>query len=512
MSLADHGSESLSDRTFRASGWRLTTVAVQAVLQLAVLSVLSRLVPPEDFGVLGIAMIFITFGTVLQDLGVGGAVIQRTRLTPDHVRSAFFLSLVMGGGFAAASWLGAPLCAELFRTPQVAPLLRLLSFSFVFSSFGFVSSARLWRRMEARKVGIAEILAYLVGYGGVGIGAALAGYGIWALGWAAVVQSVIRSAAFIAWAPGDLVPVPSWKASRELLGFGIGLSLVRLLNFAAVKGDYVVVGRWLGTHALGLYERAYRLMDIFATYLAGAIERVLFPAMSEVQHDLPRLRRAFGASLGLVTVVYAPLAAVLGVVAPLLISTLFGDAWSGAATPLRIMSVALVFRASYKICDSLIRAKGAVYRSAWRFLVYAAAVGVGAWLGKGWGISGVAVGISVAILVKYLMVSHLCLRLLGLPWSAFIRMHEPGGMAAAVVGAISWGASRLAMVVGLSEAAALVVVLLLSGLATLVIVSVFGLSWLGEDLRGMLRNLAEHLPIGRHLILGLVDSKAQGRR
>lgn len=504
--------ESLSGRTLRASGWRLTTVAIQAVLQLAVLSVLSRLVPPEEFGVLGIAMIFIAFGAMLQDLGVSGALIQRPRLNRQHVRSAFFLSLLMGAGFAAALWLSAPLAAELFRTPAVEPLLRLLSVSFLFSSAGFVSSAQLWRRMEAKKAGIAEVLAYLVGYGVVGIGGALLGRGIWALGWAVVVQSLVRSATFIAWEPRDLLPVPQWQAVRELLGFGLGLSLVRLLNFAALKGDYVVVGRWLGTHSLGLYERAYRLMDIFSSHFAGVIERILFPALSEIQHDLPGLRRAFGAALGLVTLVYAPLGAVLCAVAPLLISTLFGAAWTGAATPLRIMALALVFRAGYKICDSLIRAKGAVYRSAYRSLIYAAAVVAGAWLGKHWGISGVALGVSAAILLKYLMVSQLCLRLLTLPWSSYVRMHVPGALAGGVAGAVSWGAARLALHAGAQGAAALVFVLLLSGLAALLILWTFRLGWLDEDLRNAFRSVARHLPWGGGFLVSLVRGNDPARR
>lgn len=512
MPAPDHAADSLSGRTLRASGWRLTTVAVQGVLQIVVLAILSRLVPPEDFGVLGIAMIFITFGTVLQDLGVSGAVIQRSRLGPEHIRAAFFLSLVMGGSFAAALWFSASTFAEFFRTPQVAPLLRFLSLSFIFSSVGFVSSARLWRQMEARKVGIAEIVGYLVGYGCVGIGAAVLGHGVWALGWAVVVQSFVRSAAFVAWAPQDLVPVPRWKAARELLGYGMGLSLVRLLNFLALKGDYVVVGRWLGAHALGLYERAYRLMDIFSIYFAGAVERVLFPALAEVQDDLPRLRRVFGASLGLVTLLYAPVAAGLCVVAPLLITALFGDAWSGAATPLRILSVALVFRAGSKICDSLVRATGAVYRSAWRSFVYAAAVVAGAWFGKEQGTNGVAVAVAGSIFLKYLMGSQLCLRILGLPWSGFARMHGPGLVAGAVVGAISWGASRLAHHAGLSGAAALGFVLALTGVVGVVVVFFFRLRWVDEELRGELRKLAACLPMGRRLLLGLVDAKAEGHR
>lgn len=512
MTPPDRQRESLSGRTLRASSWRLTTVAIQAVLQLAVLAVLSRLVPPEEFGVLGIAMIFIAFGAMLQDLGVSGALIQRPRLTREHVRSAFFLSLLMGAGFAGALWLSASLAAELFRTPAVAPLLQLLSVSFLFSSAGFVSSAQLWRRMEAKKAGIAEVLGYLVGYGIVGIGGALLGYGVWALGWAVVVQSLVRSAAFIAWEPHDLLPVPQAQAVRELLGFGVGLSLIRLLNFAALKGDYVIVGRWLGIHSLGLYERAYRLMDIFSTHFAGVIERVLFPALSEIQDDLPALRRAFGAALGLVVFVYAPLGAVLCAVAPLLVSTLFGEAWTGAATPLRIMSLALVFRAGYKICDSLIRAKGAVYRSAFRSLIYAGAVVAGAWLGRHWGISGVALGVSAAILLKYLMVSHLCLRLLALPWSAYVRMHGPGVLAGGVAGAVAWGAATLASLVDAPAAAALGFVLLGSGLAGLLILCAFRLHWLDEDLRQAFRAVAHHLPWGGHLLVSLVGARIPARR
>jgi len=481
-------------RAVAASGWRFGTLATQMILQIAVLAVLSRLLPPRDFGVLGIAMIFVNLGTVVSDLGAGAALIQRREITDQHIRSTLALSLGLGLSLALVLGAGASWWAALFRSPRVEPVLQLLSVSFLFNAGALVPDSLLWRRMHMKALGLAEISSYVTGFGVVGISLAFLGFGIWSLAWAVVVQSGVRTVSLFWLARQSPVPSLGKRELQDVLGFGLGVSLTKLFNFAATKGDYVIVGRWLGGETLGLYERAYRLMEMPATYFAGVVARLLFPALSEVQDDRSRLQRGFQAALVAVILVYAPGAVALGIAAPYLIRALFGAQWVGAISPLQILAVALMFRGGHKICDAAIRAKGAVYRSAGRVLIYAIAVIIGAGVGQRWGITGVATGVTVAVVLRYAMIADLAVRLLGLGWGRFFRCHSAGVVLAVELGGILVLTERLSARAGLGDWPCLLILAATTGVTMVAGLLAIPPSWLGRDLCLLAARFARRVP------------------
>ena len=121
------------------------------------------------------------------------------------------------------------------------------------------------------------------------------------------------------------------------------------------EGDYLVVGRWLGSSSLGLYTRARKLMGAPASLLGGMLDDVLFPAMARVQDDLPRLGLAYRRGVSLVALTMLPLSALLMVLAPEVIAVALGPQWLGAVVPFQILAVGLLLRTSYKMSDSLAR-------------------------------------------------------------------------------------------------------------------------------------------------------------
>jgi O-antigen/teichoic acid export membrane protein len=234
-----------------------------------------------------------------------------------------------------------------------------------------------------------------------------------------------------------------WRAFRELLFFGGGLTVARIANNLALQGDNLVVGRWLGPAALGLYGRAYQLMSVPAVLLGQALDTVLFPTMARVQDEPPRLRAAYGRAVALVALVACPASAVLVATAPALLAVALGPRWSEVTLPFQVLALGLLFRTSYKLSDSLARATGAVYRRAWRQGVYAALVVGGSWIGQRWGITGVAVGVLGALLVNFLLMAQLSTALTGMSWRAFGAAHVPAARLAAVAGGAAWACTEL---------------------------------------------------------------------
>ncbi len=424
---------SLSKRTLGAFAWRLASESSRLVLQLAVQITLARLLPVRAFGLLAVAMLVVNFASRVSEMGTGPAIIQRLVLTDMHVRVAFSLSILSGALFTVAVWIGAPLIASLFGAEAVTPVLRLIGFVFLIGSVGTTAESLLQRRMDYRTLLKIELVSYALGYAGVGIALALMNQGVWALAWATLMQMTVRSTMLVAMAPHPARPSLAGRETRDLLNFGVGMTLSRLASFAAQNGDYFVVSRWLGTFALGLYSRAYQLMALPIYQFSGILNAVLFPAYSSIQEDSERLRHGYLTSIALSSMVVFPVLTVFAIVAPELMTGAFGPRWAGAARPLQILCVAGAAYCIYNLADSLVRAKGALYVKFFYQTIYAVLVVGGAMLARSRGISGVALAVLVATVVAYLLMAHLSLRLTHTRWRPFVYAQLPAMAISSVV-------------------------------------------------------------------------------
>jgi PST family polysaccharide transporter len=407
---------SLLQRTTSALGWRFVAESGRLGLQIAVTIILAHLLPVEAFGVLTLAMIVIGLASQIPDLGTGHALIQKSEISPPRIRAAFTLCVLSGVALTAAMWVGAPLAAEVFHTDAVTPVLRLLAFAFLFTSLGATSRALLERQLDYRKLLKVELVSYGLGFGVVSLVLAWLDYGVWAMAWATVASAALRAVLLFVASPHPVRPSLCAAETRQLLNFGLGTSLTRLANYAAFNGDYFVVGRYLGSLALGLYSRAYQVMTLPMYQFSMVVSSVLFPTYAKIQHDRALLRRAYLSSLALSAIVVFPLLTGMGIVAPELMTGVFGPKWADAGLPLQILCVGGIFQCMYRPADCLARAKGTVYLQFCCHTLYTICVIGGSLLGSLWGITGVAVGVVGALGVVYLLTAALSLRLLQVGW------------------------------------------------------------------------------------------------
>jgi teichuronic acid exporter len=429
--------EPLYGRAMSAISWRFLSESSRFVLQLTVMVILARLIHVDQFGLLALAMVVINLVVDISEIGVHIAVIQRKDLTDMHIRVAFSLSILFGLLFTITVYVMAPFAAILLHSDEVIPILRLISVTVILTSAGKVAFALLQRKLEYRNLLIAELGSYAFGYVPVGISLALLGYGVWALVWASLIQTLLRTILFLYLAPHPMRPSFSLSEARQLLNIGVGQSLFNLANYAAHNGDYFVVGRQLGATALGLYSRAYQLLTMPMYQFTSVISSVLFPVYSLIQDESERLKRAYLASLFLSAIIVAPILACLGVAAPEIMAGVFGPEWIGAAAPLQILCVGGLFHSMYGAGDSLARAKGAVYLKFACHSIYAACVFSFSFIGSRWGINGVAVGVVVAITVIYLLMAWLTTKLVGASWKEYFLCQAPGAILGVVAAAFT---------------------------------------------------------------------------
>ncbi|WP_046867451.1 lipopolysaccharide biosynthesis protein [Microvirga massiliensis] len=488
---ANHG---LTERAVAGVLWTSLAMGAQAVLQLVALVVMARLLSPSEFGVFSAVLVVIGFSTIFSQLGVGPALVQRPVLEERHLRVGFTLSLLFSLGLVTTVWVGAPAIARFFAIPEMIKVLRLACLVFACQGCSAVAEALAQRQLRFRWLAGVDSGAFAAGFIAVGPVLAWFGFGIWALVGAYLIQHFVRMIWLLAALAHPKRLLLEGQTIRELLYFGGGFTLARIGNYLAGQGDNLVVGRCLGPQLLGLYAHSHQLMTAPAVLVGQVLDRVLFPTMALVQLEPARLARAYRSGTAICTLVILPTSVVLAIVAPELVLVLLGPAWVGAVIPFQVLTLGMLFRASYKLSDSVARATGAVYRRAWRQAIFALAVIGGAFVGQHWGLGGVAIGVLAAITLNFVLMTELSLRLTGMSWSDFGAAHLPGIALSLTLGVLTW------VLVGWLRSLQVAPFGLLIEVAFFVSGAGLALCWtlpplfLGQDARSLLRMLFTFVP------------------
>ncbi|MCC6454643.1 MAG: MOP flippase family protein [Caldilineaceae bacterium] len=325
--------------------------------------VLSRLLAPEAFGLVALASAFTAFIEIFLDQGFSAAIVQRAELDPEHLDTAFWLSILTGtlltlGTVAASGW-----AATLFAEPNLAPVLSWLSVSFIFSALCSTQMAILQRNLAFKSLAARSLAATIIG-GVVGVVMALAGFGVWSL----VGQDLARSlAAAIAlwrvsdWRPGFRVSIKHYK---DLFTFGISITGTNILRVITQRSDDFLIGYFLGPTLLGYYTIGYQLLLVTIRLVTGIINSVAFPTFARLQHNPERIRDAFYKVTQYTSLLAFPVFIGMAALAPELVPLLFGEKWGPSIPVMQILAVIGILHSVLAFNGSVIRASG---KPSWEF-------------------------------------------------------------------------------------------------------------------------------------------------
>lgn len=445
------------------AGWITAIQLGQRILELGFTAALARLLDPADFGVVAAAMIVIQLAQLLVELGVGATLVQLPNLTERDVRAGVTVIGLNAVAYALATVLLAPVAAMLLDMDALTTVLRILSLMFLIQAIGVVPEALLVRRLEARRVVTARFAAKLAGTGLVGVGLAVLGFGYWALVAATLVETGVAALWLWTIVRPPMRPLFDRAVMARLLKRGSGFSASRLLNFTALRGDNALVGHYLDAAALGLYARAYNLMNMPADLYGTIAERLVFPALASVQGEPERLRRAYLQGLELTALFGLPMSVLLYILAPEMIGIILGPKWHGVILPFSILAVATFFRLGMKISGSVQRASGATRQMIWTQGLYAMLVIGGCLIAMPGGITRVALAVSMSVIIAYIAITLSCCHRVGVALMPLLLVHRAGALLALTVILIC------APVVAIARSADLpdLLVLLAAGLALL---------------------------------------------
>jgi O-antigen/teichoic acid export membrane protein len=424
MERMGQSGKTLFHKTIGGFIWVGVGTGGQAFAHFLVLVILARLLTPSDFGIVTAALVIVLLSTFFVKLGIGPALIHIRNLSPNHVRSGFTISLLMGIFFYIVVFLLAGRVESFFGMPGLAGVLKFLSLVFILKGLGVVSEALLQREMDFKFISITMLLSFLFGYATIGIGFAYAGFGPYSLVAAYVGQAAIQSIVQMAKIRHSVIPLLDLEVTRELMYYGVGQSLAGLGNYLGLQGDNVVVGRFFDAVLLGVYSRAYQIITLPVHLFGTVMDKVLFPVMASIQSEGERLADAYRRGLVATSLLMVPSSIFIVAFAREIVLIILGDQWGDAVVPLQVLAVGLIFRAGYKISDSLARATGAVYRRAWRQWVYGGAIVLFSIAFHPWGVGGVAGGVTLAVFINYILMATLGMKISGLTWKNFLLCHS----------------------------------------------------------------------------------------
>lgn len=379
----------LLDRSLvRGMFWTGLSKWASQVLSWATTILVARMLRPEDYGIVGMAGTFVGVVSLLNEFGVGIAIVSLRSLTHQAVAQLNGLSVILGiAGFLFCVALAAPL-ANFYATPEVAPVVIVMAVGFVFSGFRSVPSALLQKELRFRALALVDGVQVFV-QAAFMVAVAFAGFGYWTLVVGGVVGTLVGTLATL-WVKTYAFARPSMAPLREAITFSWHIVLSRLSWAVQSNADSIVAGKMLGQAALGAYGMALSLAMVPVEKIAAVVSQVTTSLFAAVQKDPVALRRYFLSLTEGFSLVIFPSTVGIALVAEELVPLVLGNKWDEAIAPLQILAFYAAFRAIQTLPPQILFVTGGSRLGMWNALGVAVALPVTFYFCSRWGTPGIA--------------------------------------------------------------------------------------------------------------------------
>jgi PST family polysaccharide transporter len=406
---------SLADRSFSALKWNYLGAFAQMGSQFVIGLVLARLLGPEPFGLVAVAWLVLGLCGLIADFGLGIALIQRKEISPQEIRYVFTLQCLVGSGFTAVVWALSGWIALFFRRPDAAPVMQAMSLIFLFQAFGHTATALLRRDLNFRLTEIIRFCTYLIGYLAFGLPLALHGAGVWSLVAAQLSQSALYSLSVYAAVRHPSLP-SFHNRGGALITFGAKVTGGHLTSWGIGCLDGVVVGRAFGVVELGLYNRAFVLVNTPMSAIVTSVQNVLFSTGSRAQDDKPALWRTYLAALGAMGFVCVPMFFAAAAAPATVVAGVYGAGWAAAAPLLTPLSIAMPFYALMALGGPIMLGMGQAGKHTGVQLISLVGLALALWWASGHTIEAVAWSVTGTYVLRFLLVTHVTLNMVEGRW------------------------------------------------------------------------------------------------
>ena len=405
---------SLKKNVFRL----IAGTGVQVFSQLITLIVLSRLLSPNEFGVVSSALIIVQLLQIFAEFGVPPYLVQLKVLDNLTLSCAVWVAQIAAIMWAAILILIATPASTLLNIQEVGHILQVYSLLYLSLGLCSVQDALHQRNLNYLLISRADSISYLVGYAGISILCAAHNFSYWSIVIGHVSQSFIRCLII---RRGIRIPggaMPKYKDIHHLLNFGFWQSMSRLASYSASQIDSFIVAQRLGSESMGVYGRSNQLATMPILQLGQVLDRLIFPYAAKNNRENAGGSNSYIRMYSIVCYFSFPLAIILSLCAKYFVPFILGSQWTGAIEPVETLLLAMPFRLIHKISDPTARAYGTTFDRAWRQWIVAFFLGSAALLAVKfeYGMVGVAYCVVLASILDAALMTMLCVKVNKIFW------------------------------------------------------------------------------------------------
>ena len=352
------------------------------------LLIVLKLISPEAFGIASIVVAIFAVVQAVTEMGLGVAIVQAEKLTRRQIDSLFWISLILTACIYAVLYFIAPVLAQFFEQAEITDMIRVNGLVVIFFTFYFVPLNILKRELLFKKIVVisngsllfSSILMVILAFYGFGA-------------WSIILAEVANKGSQLILAQLFHPHFPkfhfSWSEIRENVSFGVYATGSRLLYNLYSNADYFIVGKIFGTHALGIYALAYKIVSEVVKLLTSNINEVAYPAFSRLQTDMPRLRLYFFTLARASMQINAVILIVIGIYIDDILTFAGYTEWLNSVDLVRILAIAAILRSVSPLVPQLLNAVGKAKLNFYYSLSNAIIMPIAFLFGAQYGLSGV---------------------------------------------------------------------------------------------------------------------------
>ena len=327
------------------------------LIQLIISIILARILSPEDFGIIGMTVIFMLIANTLLDSGFGNALIQNKNRNETDYSTAFYFNLAVGIILYILLYISSPYIADFYNTQLLTPVCRALGLSLIFNSLTIAQTAKLTIEFKFKELSIITIITQFI-TGIIGIILAYLDYGVWALVFQNVGSCILRTILieyYTKWYPSK----PFSKESfYKMFGFGSKLLCSSIINTIYNNLYTLIIGKIYSPREVGYYAQGDKFAVLPSNIFLSVIMKVAYPLMAEVQDNTEKLRTSYKKILRTPIFILYPVLTLIIIYAEPIIILLIGEKWLPSVPILQILCLGTFFDPLTHINLNILYVKG----------------------------------------------------------------------------------------------------------------------------------------------------------
>lgn len=319
--------------------------------------ILSRILSPNEFGIVGISIAVTSLGGIFLNLGFVNGIIQSKILDNQILSTVFYLNLAIAiliyfGIFISSDWI-----CNYYEINQLGTILKVSSIAFIFNAMSLISYAQLNREMKFKLIAGVDLSCALLS-GCIGIYLALNQYGVWSIVYQQLSNSILMFFCFYYFKKWKPLLYFNLSSISSLFKFGKYLFLSNLLETVYSRFDLLVIAKIFNVNTLGLYTRAQGLELSIRNLSSSSLITVLFPAFSNVNENIFLLKKLYYKYFEIICFIFFLLGGIFYLISEQLFIILFGIKWIISSLFFKLMIIAAF---SYPLCNignTILQARG----------------------------------------------------------------------------------------------------------------------------------------------------------